>query len=62
LQLDLASNASNIVPLIVNGKDFLNMMSDVEERIKNEGASSKADPVEALGDWLRGEDIHGKVQ
>ena len=39
------------------------MLSDVEERIKNEGASSKADPVEALGDWLRGEtEVHGKVQ
>lgn len=61
MQLDFASNADKIVPVILNGKDFTAMMSDIEERIKNERGTGHADPNETVANWLRGEEL-GKVQ
>lgn len=56
LQLDMALNADKIVGEQLNGKDFTAMMSEVEERIKNDMGSGSADPSDALSKWLQGDE------
>lgn len=56
LQIDFARNAATLVPTMLNGKDYTAMVSDVEERIKNESGTEKADPMEAVAAWLRNDE------
>lgn len=54
LQLALSKNWGILVPAIMNMKDFVGMMLDIEKFMKSEKGAVK-DPSELLAEWLRGE-------
>lgn len=62
LQLNYAKHFSQLVPLPFTAKDLTSIISELEERIKNERATQQADPNESVAAWLRGDITLDKTQ
>lgn len=51
---DLTAHASELVPYYMTAKEFVGIISEIENHTKGDGGTHQGDPTEMMEEWLSG--------